>query len=209
MIKLSEYRAERFDLSAKEYFSKMDLMGINGKVSTYMDSHIKRLVLQLETWILAGEHKEHYTYRQTPKTWWQHFKKEVFPKWLLGKFPVEYDEETIQIKGKTYVCPHANVKWPNRKHLEFMTQDIESFDPVSLEDKLKEVLIWRIQLMRDTEGRTCYCPDGTCWACHAKIVLGKEFNREPNYAFLREMRRGDAGKKKHGRTQNRRGKGGG
>ena len=34
---------------------------------------------------------------QTPKTWFDHFKQDHFPKWLLDRYPVEYVTETRSI----------------------------------------------------------------------------------------------------------------
>jgi hypothetical protein len=44
---------------------------------------------------------------EIPKTWFQHFKEDYFPKWLLEKFPVKY-------KGKTF-CYKVSVDniYPN------------------------------------------------------------------------------------------------
>lgn len=45
-----------------------------------------------------------------PKTWWQHFKKENFPNWLLKKYPVEYAYETkteTVLLDRTFVFPNA------------------------------------------------------------------------------------------------------
>lgn len=40
---------------------------------------------------------EDYATFQTPKTWFQHFKNDHFPLWLLRKFPVKYHEEKIKV----------------------------------------------------------------------------------------------------------------
>ena len=34
---------------------------------------------------------------RTPKTWFDHFKQDHFPKWLLEKYPVKYNTETKTI----------------------------------------------------------------------------------------------------------------
>ncbi len=45
-----------------------------------------------------------------PKTWWQHFKQENFPAWLLRKFPVQYsfqtEKKTVEF-DRTFVFPEA------------------------------------------------------------------------------------------------------
>lgn len=50
-----------------------------------------------------------FTFRQ-PKTWWQHFKQEHFPAWLLRRFPVEYsfqtEKKTVEF-DRTFVFPNA------------------------------------------------------------------------------------------------------
>jgi hypothetical protein len=45
-----------------------------------------------------------------PKTWWQHFKKENFPNWLLKKYPVQYAYETkteTVLFDRNFVFPNA------------------------------------------------------------------------------------------------------
>lgn len=42
-----------------------------------------------------------YTHTWTyPTTWWDHFKQECFPKWLLAKYPAKYTTESIELDAK-------------------------------------------------------------------------------------------------------------
>ena len=45
-----------------------------------------------------------------PKTWWQHFKQDNFPAWLLRRFPVQYaihtENKTVEF-DRTFVFPNA------------------------------------------------------------------------------------------------------
>jgi hypothetical protein len=43
-------------------------------------------------------------YRHTvsyPATWWQHFKQDCFPKWLLERFPVQYNSNSVLLDVQT------------------------------------------------------------------------------------------------------------
>lgn len=35
-----------------------------------------------------------------PSSWWQHFKRDHFPKWLLDRYPVQYTTNTIVLDGQ-------------------------------------------------------------------------------------------------------------
>lgn len=45
-----------------------------------------------------------------PKTWWQHFKQENFPSWLLRRYPVEYsfqtEKKTVEF-DRAFIFPEA------------------------------------------------------------------------------------------------------
>lgn len=50
------------------------------------------------------------TEQSFPKTWWQHFKQENFPAWLLRKFPVKYQVHTVSKTvqfDRTFIFPDA------------------------------------------------------------------------------------------------------
>ncbi len=67
---------------------------------------------QLEAELLTQEldHRTEGVVFEIPKTWFEHFKKECFPNWLLKKFPVKYNIEKREIEYKVEAYyPHANI----------------------------------------------------------------------------------------------------
>ena len=45
----------------------------------------------------------------TPLSWWQHFKKDCFPKWALKKWPVKYEKNELFIKRRPNMNEHGPV----------------------------------------------------------------------------------------------------
>ena len=42
-----------------------------------------------------------YTHSWThPTTWWDHFKRDHFPKWLLAKYPAKYTTESVTLDAR-------------------------------------------------------------------------------------------------------------
>lgn len=71
-----------------------------------------------------NEYKKDTVDFEIPKTWWDHFKLECFPKWLLKYFPVHYHKlhtevHNTWIKKVTNICPHVSSK-DERKHLNWV-----------------------------------------------------------------------------------------
>jgi len=67
----------------------------------YEDLLTRELCISLEAKIAAGvigeqeaivKHRFNAVFR-SPRSWWQHFKLECFPKWLQRRFPVLYHTE--------------------------------------------------------------------------------------------------------------------
>lgn len=46
-----------------------------------------------------------------PSSWWQHLKRDHFPKWLLDRYPVQYTTNTVVLTGEAmypdYRPPHG------------------------------------------------------------------------------------------------------
>ena len=67
--------------------------------------------------MLAGDDKREVTKRivSHPLTWWDHFKLERFPQWLLARFPARMKHHEIECTVDiTRVCPHIAVPRDNR-----------------------------------------------------------------------------------------------
>ena len=146
-VKTKGYQFERHNLSVsrilsegyiKEELSKVPGLG-NTLGLTVRDSYIsnlaKHMVLELTGWILRDKHEHEVVHKSeeitinVPETWWDMLKQDHFPKWWLKLWPVR----TVGLSKKAYfeyeqqirVCPHANVAWPDDRHLGFLT-----FEPV-------------------------------------------------------------------------------
>lgn len=81
-----------------------------------------RFVVGLKAWVLAGVHDKPVVTIREYDSWWERFKGEKFPSWLKRRFPPVMREDIIVPNNTVYVCPHANFKWPDTKHIEFMRQ---------------------------------------------------------------------------------------
>lgn len=67
--------------------------------------------------------KEIYVKFQKPSSWWQHFKQECFPKFLLRRYPVKMQTITKEINiDRTYEFPDAYVEG-NRNLGRFFVRD--------------------------------------------------------------------------------------
>lgn len=91
-------------------------------------SHIKhdyeKIYLGIRAWLLKGEHVEIETVSiETDKTWRDMFKRQYFPGWLLKRFPPETRVVTKDVERKIYICPHADIPFKDRRHLDFITYD--------------------------------------------------------------------------------------
>lgn len=66
------------------------------KLDVIEKSAINALVFQLRAEVMAEklEERTQMVTFEVPKSWWQHFKQEHFPKWLLKKFPVKLESYT-------------------------------------------------------------------------------------------------------------------
>lgn len=83
---------------------------------------INDLVFRLKAELMAEkleDRKQTVTF-EFPKSWWQHFKQEYFPKWLLNRFPVKLTscEKTVIFKRyATY--PELPVVFPETGRVVF------------------------------------------------------------------------------------------
>lgn len=89
--------------------------------------YVRRMVLCVNAWLLR-DHNLHSVVTKTvavkiPKTWWEMLKRDHLPRWWLRRWPVQTKEvtELFTFEQEVRVCPHCNIDWPDRKHLDFMT----------------------------------------------------------------------------------------
>ena len=79
------------------------------------------MVLSIQAYVLAEEvdcrRKDVAFSFKFPATWWQHFKQSLFPRWLLGWFPVKYKDNTAKkrvIFRRLATYPKANIVIPDK-----------------------------------------------------------------------------------------------
>ena len=77
----------------------------------------KEIVYKIKTEIFGEKHKVKI---YAPKNWFQMFKKQYFPNWLLKKFPVQNKELGILELYQLY--PEIKASLPNEKHYLHLAQ---------------------------------------------------------------------------------------
>lgn len=97
---------ERKKIQAQEFLSRHALRSLS--VEQIEDVVLGGLMIKLKTEILAEtEPKELYVVVfKIHKNWWEQFKEEKLPKWLLKNFPVKY------IFAKKYLTIHREAWYP-------------------------------------------------------------------------------------------------
>ena len=84
-------------------------------------SHVAdRLVASLKTYLVAGAHECGDAEVSRPASWWDHFKQDEFPAWAKKIWPPIYTTETVFQPKNVYVCPHDNLAWPDKNHIEWL-----------------------------------------------------------------------------------------
>ena len=84
---------------------------------------VNRIVTQAaidQIFRLATQEEELAKY---PATWWQFFKEAYFPKWLLRKFPVQYEEIWAVRK-----YPEINIPDLGSEYVHFKIIDIDGIE---------------------------------------------------------------------------------
>lgn len=120
MTEFKTYRFEKFALSARKILSKYDMAVNNLEFAT--EAHMTGMLIELRTWLLAGEHKADPVDIYTWATWWDHLKAEHFPMWAQNRWPPKKKKSVVVRPYSVWVCPHSDVKWPDSKHLSFLAQ---------------------------------------------------------------------------------------
>jgi hypothetical protein len=78
--------------------------------------------MELVAYVTRGEH-EQIGFIDVPATWWDTFKGEYFPAWALARWPVQY--KGLRYTQTVRLCPHANIDWGNREHIEFLCPEMD------------------------------------------------------------------------------------
>lgn len=77
--------------------SEMELANLKVDVWNEYNLEFKRIMYRITTQIWGEKRNETLI---IPATWWQMFKEQYFPKWLLKHFPVEYYDMSFAILTK-------------------------------------------------------------------------------------------------------------
>jgi hypothetical protein len=85
----------------------------------HMDSQASYLVASLRKKVLANGIETVCFECSYPKDWWEAFKERWFPKFLLNRYPVEYEIKTFKREVYTRICPHQSVT-PRTSHFHFL-----------------------------------------------------------------------------------------
>jgi hypothetical protein len=77
---------------------------VNLRLESWKNDVADALVYQLSTYVLAEEveNRTKTVNFEYPKSWWQMFKQQYFPKWLLKRFPVKTKKDTRLVTFKKY-----------------------------------------------------------------------------------------------------------
>ena len=92
----NEVKLEKLKVVARKVLSGQLLNDIN--IKQFEDSFIDGLVYELSSYVMAEETNcisRSFTY---PKNWWQMFKKQYLPQWLLNKFPIQLKKKTLTVR---------------------------------------------------------------------------------------------------------------
>ena len=91
------------------------------QIEQFQSEMLRGMVYRIKTYILAEEidnRKKDVRFKYSvPSNWWQHFKRDIFPQWLLRRYPVVY-VEYYKIKTVTFrkyaTYPKANILFPDK-----------------------------------------------------------------------------------------------
>lgn len=106
-------------LVSKQLMVDMPTLRSSLELSSYIDCALQRMVYSLEAYVLAEEidnrTKEVSFQVSIPKSWWQHFKRDVTPRWFVNLFPVRFTviKKTKSVTfRKLATFPKANIALP-------------------------------------------------------------------------------------------------
>ncbi len=101
---------QKIQFGISQELSKMDLH-FDFKVDMFARHITDSFVYQIKMNILGEKHKERIFH---PKSWWEMFKKQCFPNWLLMKFPVKNVElGTLELYQ---LFPHIKASISEERH---------------------------------------------------------------------------------------------
>lgn len=99
LAEMEQFALERVRIHWREHFFT------DPDVSVTLDAISRKAVLRLAATIYAEKHDSvEKVYFSKPKTWWDAFKEEFFPAWLLKRYPARYEtiEKQVNVRQTAY-----------------------------------------------------------------------------------------------------------
>lgn len=93
------------------------------QISVRLCEWADELILQLWTYIGTQEIGEvtHSQSTEVPANWWECFKNELFPMWLLARFPVKTKSITLTVTCKAWI-PYLEIPKPKSGPIRFAVE---------------------------------------------------------------------------------------
>jgi hypothetical protein len=91
------------------------------EIRQHYDYIADEIVLMMKHQMLGTRRTEKKTYAH-PDSWWQWFKQDTFPRWLLKKYPVRMKTVIVQETYEKY-CTHISSKGRDDDYLRFFLID--------------------------------------------------------------------------------------
>ena len=96
--------------------ARIERLVVKGRLNKFMlntkahliDS-IDELTILLSKKFLRKTYAEDLIKIETPSSWFQHWKRDCAPAWLVKRWPVHYNIQTIA-RTTHYNCPHHNIE---------------------------------------------------------------------------------------------------
>lgn len=128
-VKIKEFVLERMRFHIKNKMERLDFIGVQYNLDSYLEIVSDKMVAHLKVDILSETQK---TDIKIPSSFWQHFKMEWFPEFLLKKFPVQY--KYLGTQEFKILYPHLKTAFPEEQQYVIVTK----FDSWEVEDNIKK-----------------------------------------------------------------------
>lgn len=123
---MSRFTAEKLAICAENNIPLQYLQMGNVRAQAIVDDEQKRLLIRMDSSILAMPTKRITVKRQWPRDWWQSFRERWFPAWWLRKHPIQYDSINIDEQQYGPLCPHL-ISDPQKSHLHFLSGEVAPY----------------------------------------------------------------------------------
>lgn len=80
------------------------------------------VAVDMLAWCMAEIHEAKNVTEWRYRTWWDHFKADVLPGWLLERYPAEKDEWTVFQPLTVRMCPHRGLPENDSRHIDYVVK---------------------------------------------------------------------------------------